>query len=335
MHMPETDNFKPLDRRLSVAPMMEWTDRHFRYFLRLISRQTLLYTEMVHARAVVNGDRERLLGFSGCEHPLALQLGGSEASVLADAAAIAQEWGYDEVNLNVGCPSDRVQSGRFGACLMREPDTVAACVAAMQDRVDIPVTIKCRIGVDEQDSDQALAAFVDTVSRAGCRHFIVHARKAWLKGLSPKENREKPPLNYERVERLAAEFPGLEIAINGGIGGLDQAEAFLKQFHGVMIGRAACSNPWLLAEAGGRIFKRNTAPESRTAVALAYADYCADMHQAGVPRSMLLRNIHGLFQGVPGARQWRRTLSESMSGKLAPDAIIHRALDAVPATDAA
>jgi len=331
-----------LDRRLSVAPMMEWTDRHFRYFLRLISRRVFLYTEMVHARAVIAGDRQRLLGYSAVEHPLALQLGGSEPEVLAEAAAIAEGFGYDEVNLNVGCPSDRVQAGRFGACLMREPELVARCVAAMQDKVRIPVTVKCRIGVDDQDSDQALADFLGTVSSTGCPHVAVHARKAWLKGLSPKENRDVPPLEYDRVRAMRARFPELNMAINGGITCLDEAEAFLRDFDGVMMGRAVCTQPWLLAEADRRIFKdndpkdnnpkdNNPGPETldRRSVAAAYAEYCEAQQAEGVPRSVLVRNIHGLFQGMPGARRWRRGLSEGMTQAATAAEIIHSALSQV------
>ncbi|MDQ2069102.1 tRNA dihydrouridine(20/20a) synthase DusA [Natronospira bacteriovora] len=325
----------PLNRRLSVAPMMDWTDRHFRYFLRLISSQTLLYTEMVHARAIVHGERERLIGFSPEEHPVALQLGGSDPAVLAEAAAIGEQWGYDEINLNVGCPSDRVQAGRFGACLMLEPQTVADCVSAMQSAVSIPVTVKCRIGVDDQDSEAELHAFLATVIEAGCQSFALHARKAWLNGLSPKQNREIPPLDYAMAGRMVEAFPGVEFIVNGGIRTLEESERFLDTFHGVMIGREACSNPWLLAAVDQRIFGQHTAPESRHAVAEAYAAYCERMGAQGVPKSVLLRNIHGLFQGIPGARQWRRSLSEPMATDLAPETIIRRALEAVPLVDAA
>jgi tRNA-dihydrouridine synthase A len=314
------------DRRLSVAPMMDWTDRHFRYLLRLISRHTLLYTEMVHARAILHGDRERLIGFSPQEHPVALQLGGSDPAVLAEAAAIGESMGYDEINLNVGCPSDRVQAGRFGACLMLEPQTVADCVSAMQAQVAIPVTVKCRIGVDDQDSEQALSDFLTRVTEAGCRSFALHARKAWLKGLSPKQNREIPPLDYDLAERVSQQFPGIEFIINGGIRSLEQSEAFLQRFDGVMIGREACANPWMLAEADQRIFGQDSAPDSRAAVAEAYADYCERMAGQGTPKSVLLRNIHGLFQGIPGARQWRRSISENMAGEAGPDAVIRQAL---------
>ncbi|MCP1727015.1 tRNA-dihydrouridine synthase A [Natronospira proteinivora] len=324
-----------LDHRLSVAPMMDWTDRHFRYFLRLISRRVLLYTEMVHARAVIQGRRDRLLAFSAIEHPLALQLGGSEPEVLAEAARIAEGQGYDEVNLNVGCPSDRVQAGRFGACLMREPALVADCVAAMKQAVSIPVTVKCRIGVDDQDSDAALSEFLDTVSATSCRHFAVHARKAWLKGLSPKQNRDIPPLDFDRVRLMRHRFPQLEIVINGGIQSLDEAETLLDDFHGVMIGRAACSNPWMLAEADQRLFGDKAASLSRAEVAREYAAYCARMEVEGVPKSLLLRNIHGLFQGVPGARHWRRGLAENMGRNLSAEATVLEALGRVAEPDVA
>jgi len=327
--------FMSVDRRLSVAPMMDWTDRHFRYFLRLISRHTLLYTEMIHARAILHGDRERLLGFSPQEHPLALQLGGSDPAILAEAAAIAEQWGYDEINLNCGCPSDRVQAGRFGACLMLEPETVQRCVSAMQSAVSLPVTVKCRIGVDEHDSEQALLDFIAPLVEEGCRSFSLHARKAWLQGLSPKQNREIPVLDYERARAMKRAFPDTEFVVNGGIKSLTSAQAFFADFDGVMIGREACSNPWMLAEADARIFQQTTAVLDRHDVARAYADYCREMAAGGTPKSALLRNIHGLFQGVPGARQWRRSISENMRGDLSAAEVIHQALSCVPSTTAA
>lgn len=318
-----------IDRRLSVAPMMERTDRHFRYFLRLISHRTLLYTEMVHARAVLNGDRERMLGYSAEEHPVALQLGGSEPRDLARAAAAGESMGYDEINLNVGCPSDRVQAGRFGACLMKEPDTVARCVEAMRREVHVPVTVKCRIGVDELDHFDHLAGFIATVADAGCEVFVIHARKAWLKGLSPKENRNKPPLDYDRVLAIRETFPQYRFVLNGGIRDLDQASHWLEQVDGVMLGRAVCDDPWLLAEADERIYQdRSAATRDRIATALAYADYAERRHAAGVPARLLLRNIHGLFQGRPGARRWRRALTEGLAAKdgRGPKALIESAL---------
>jgi tRNA-dihydrouridine synthase A len=246
---------------LSVAPMMDWTSRECRYFHRLLSRDTLLYTEMVTTGAVLHGDRERLLGFDAAEHPVALQLGGSDPADLAACARIAEDWGYDEVNLNVGCPSDRVQSGRFGACLMAEPDLVARLIGAMREAVSIPVTVKSRIAIDEMEEWPTLERFVRTVSATGCDHFIVHARKAWLKGLSPKENRDVPPLRYDLVHRLKQEFPHLTIAINGGIRNLDEAAAHLPALDSVMIGRAAYETPYLLADADRRLF--NGAADAR------------------------------------------------------------------------
>jgi len=246
-----------------VAPMMDWTDRHCRFFQRLLSSRALLYTEMVTAEAILHGDRQRLLGFSAEEHPVALQLGGSDPRKLAEAARIGEGFGYDEINLNVGCPSDRVQEGRFGACLMAEPALVAECVAAMRQAVRVPVTVKCRIGIDDQDSEVALDAFVRAVAAAGCRTFIVHARKAWLQGLSPKENREIPPLDYDRVFRLKAARPDLEIVLNGGIGSLAEAHTHVRQVDGVALGRAAYQNPYLLAGVDGSLFGEAHAIPSR------------------------------------------------------------------------
>src|SRR5262245_41689870 len=255
-----------IGHRFCVAPMMDWTDRHCRFFHRLLTRRALLYTEMMTAEAVLHGNRERLLGFSPEEHPVALQLGGSDPARLAQAAAIGAEYGYDEINLNVGCPSDRVQEGRFGACLMAEPELVADCVAAMRARVPVPVTVKCRIGIDQQDIEADLERFVSAVAAAGCRTFIVHARKAWLQGLSPKENREIPPLDYGRVYRLKAAQPELEIVINGGIASLGEAEAHLAKVEGVALGRAAYQTPYLLAEVDRRLFGATTTPHSRREV---------------------------------------------------------------------
>ena len=241
-------------RRLSVAPMMDWTDRFCRRFHRVLTRRALLYTEMVPTGAILRGQRERFLAFDPVEKPLALQLGGADPVALAECAAIAEDWGYDEVNLNVGCPSDRVQNARFGACLMAEPKLVARCVEQMQAATDIPVTVKHRIGIDEQDSYEELKGFVATVAAVGCRSFTVHARKAWLQGLSPKQNREIPPLRYEMVQRLKQDFPELEIVINGGITSLEVAAEQLRQLDGVMLGRAAYQDPWVLAEVDSRIF---------------------------------------------------------------------------------
>jgi len=300
----------PLDRRLSVAPMMDRTDRHCRFFLRLISARALLYTEMIPTGAILRGDRARFLDFDAAEHPLALQLGGADPAALAECAAIAEDWGYDEVNLNVGCPSDRVQSARFGACLMAEPATVAAAVQAMQAATKLPVTVKCRIGIDDRDAYEDLAAFVSTVAEAGCTSFAVHARKAWLSGLSPKENREVPPLRYAEVYRLKEDFPALEVVINGGIESLDEAEAHAAKVDGVMIGRAAYQTPMMLAEADARIFGGADAPmPERREIAARLLDYVVEQLDDGVYLSRITRHILGLYAGVPGARAWRRHLS--------------------------
>ena len=300
----------PLEHKFCVAPMMDWTDRHCRFFHRLLTRRALLYTEMVTADAVLHGDRERLLGFSPEEHPVALQLGGSDPAKLAEAAAIGADFGYDEINLNVGCPSDRVQEGRFGACLMAEPELVADCVAAMQARVAVPVTVKCRIGIDDQDSEADLERFVSAVAGAGCRTFMVHARKAWLQGLSPKENREVPPLDYGRVYRLKAAHPELEIVINGGIGSLAEAEAHLAHVDGVALGRAAYQNPYLLAEVDRRLFGAATTPPSRREAIEALLPYAERHVQAGGRLNNIVRHILGLYHGQPRARAFRRHLSE-------------------------
>ena len=297
---------------LSVAPMMDWTDRNCRFFHRQISQRTLLYTEMLTTGAVLHGDRERLLGFSPAEHPVALQLGGSEPAQLAEAARIGEQWGYDEINLNCGCPSDRVQSGRFGACLMAEPELVARLVGAMREAVRIPVTVKSRIAIDEMEEWPTLERFVRQISWAGCTRFIVHARKAWLQGLSPKENRDVPPLRYELVHRLKAEFPHLDISINGGIRTLDAAAEQLRHVDGVMIGRAAYENPYILAEADRRFFGGTEAPRERHAVVEAMLPYIEERLRQGAPLSAITRHMLGLFQGLPGARAWRRHLSENV-----------------------
>ena len=294
---------------VSVAPMMDWTDHHCRYFLRLISPRVRLYTEMVTSAAVLHGDRDRLLGYHPAEHPLALQLGGSEPEALAACAIEAQERGYDEVNLNVGCPSDRVQSGRFGACLMLEPGRVADCVAAMRDVVSVPVTVKCRIGVDEQDSDADLNAFIERLLEAGLEQVIIHARKAWLKGLSPKQNREVPPLEYDKVYRIKQCYPQLNVYINGGIKKLDNIDAHLSKVDGVMIGREAYHNPWLLAELESHF---EGAPKllSRHAVVEAMFPYIEQALSQGVRLQQISRHMLGLFQAQAGARAWRRHISE-------------------------
>ena len=290
--------------------MMDWTDRHCRAFHRLITKRAMLYTEMVTAEAVWHGKREQLLAFSPEEHPVALQLGGSDPAKLARAARIGADYGYDEINLNVGCPSDRVQEGRFGACLMAEPALVAECVAAMRAVVEVPVTVKCRIGIDDQDSEADLERFVAAVSAAGCKTLIVHARKAWLKGLSPKENREIPPLDYPRVYRLKALHPRLEIVLNGGIATLDEAEAHLAHVDGVMLGRAAYQTPWLLADVDRRFFAADWSAPERGAVLEALIPYVRQHLASGGRLNNIARHILGLYHGEPRARRFRRHLSE-------------------------
>ena len=298
--------------------MMDWTDRHCRVFHRQLTRHALLYTEMVTADAVLLGDRARLLGYSDAEHPLVLQLGGSDPAKLAAAAEIGAGLGYDEINLNVGCPSDRVQEGRFGACLMAEPALVAACVAAMRARVSVPVTVKCRIGIDEQDSEADLAAFVDRVAGdGGCRTFVVHARKAWLKGLSPKQNREIPPLDYDRVYRLKAARPDLEIVINGGIASLDEAEQHLRLVDGVMLGRAAYQMPFILADVDRRIYGDPRPAPSRAQALQAMLPYVEAHLLAGGRLNNIARHVLGLYHGRPRARVFRRHLSEHGVGAAA------------------
>jgi tRNA-dihydrouridine synthase A len=297
--------------RFCVAPMMEWTDRHCRYFLRLISARAFLYTEMVTAEAVLYGNRERVLGFSAEEHPVGLQLGGSDPAKLAKAAKMGADFGYDEINLNIGCPSDRVQSGRFGACLMAEPDLVADCIAAMAAAVGIPVTVKCRIGIDDQDTEQSLDRFIDRVAEAGCKTFVVHARKAWLDGLSPKDNRQVPPLDYERVFRLKARRPDLEIILNGGIESFAAATAQLPRVNGVMLGRAAYADPYLLSAVDRVLFGADSAPASRLDVLDRFRFYVERQLARGARLNQLTRHILGLFHGQPRARAFRRHLAEN------------------------
>lgn len=311
--------------------MLDWTDRYCRYFLRLISRHTLLYSEMITTGALLHGDTHRHLDFNPEEHPLALQLGGSNPGELAKCTLLGSQWGYDEVNLNVGCPSDRVQAGRFGASLMAEPTLVADCIKAMRDAADIPVTIKHRIGIDNLDSYQALTDFVGEVAEVGCRTFIVHARKAWLKGLSPKENREIPPLQYDRVYQLKTDFPGLEIIINGGIKTLEQTKQHLEHVDGVMIGREAYHNPWLLAEADRQLFDDNYPMPSRHDILELLMPFVEEEFSRGAPISRITRHILGLFQGEPGARAWRRHLSENAHRKGAGPEVILEAAEKVPA----
>lgn len=306
--------------------MMDWTDRHCRYFHRLLSPNARLYTEMVTSPALIHGDRERLLGFDPHEHPVALQLGGSEPRELAEAARIGEQFGYDEINLNVGCPSDRVQSGRFGACLMREPDLVAECFVAMRDAVSVPVTIKCRLGVDAQDEYADLQHFVERVAFAGCRVLIVHARKAWLKGLSPKENRDVPPLNYERVYQLKRDFPQLAIIINGGIDTVADVQTHLQQTDGVMLGRTAYHEPYRLAELEWALYA-TPLPDRQTLV-WQLRPYIEAHLAAGGKLQHISRHLLGLFQGLPGARVWRRYLSENAHRADACFATLEAALQA-------
>jgi tRNA-dihydrouridine synthase A len=310
--------------------MMDWTDRHCRAFHRSLSRRALLYTEMVTAEAVLHGDRRRLLGFDPVEHPVALQLGGSDPVRLAEAARIGADVGYDEINLNVGCPSDRVQSGRFGACLMKEPMLVAECMAAMGGAVSVPVTVKCRIGVDEQDPEESLFALVDACAAAGVATFIVHARKAWLKGLSPKENRDIPPLDYGLVERLKRERPTLTVVLNGGIETLDEGQRHLAWADGVMLGRAAYHTPALLGEVDHRLFGAGSAVDAQSAVE-AFRPYIARATGSGTPFYAIARHMLGLFSGRPGARAWRRILTVEGVKPGAGLEVLDRALSGVAA----
>ena len=321
-----------LNRKLCVAPMMDWTDRHCRVFHRLLAPGALLYTEMVTTGALLHGDRERHLAFNPQERPLALQLGGCDPADLAACASMAQDRGYDEVNLNVGCPSDRVQKGRFGACLMLEPALVRDGVAAMREAVDIPVTIKTRLGVDEHDSFAFFSDFVGTVAESGCDTFIVHARKAWLSGLSPKENREVPELRYERALRLKRERPELTVVLNGGIATVADALRHLEDFDGVMLGRAAYQDPWLLAELQAAVFGAG-APTSRVDAVRALAPYLAEHVAAGRPANQVSRHVLGLFRGQPGGRIWRRYLSQHAHREPANANLLEDALAAMPANE--
>ncbi len=297
-------------KSLAVAPMMDWTDRHCRMFHRQLTRHATLYTEMVTALAIRHGDRRKLLGFDPAEQPVALQIGGSDPAILAEAAKWGEDFGYREINLNVGCPSDRVQSGRFGACLMAEPELVRDCIGAMRDAVKVPVTVKCRIGIDDQDDEEDFNRFVETVMQSGCTTFIVHARKAWLKGLSPKENREIPPLNYERVHRLKRKHPELTVIINGGIATIAEAEAHLAHVDGVMLGRAAYHTPWILHEVDHRIFGVAASTFSALDIVERMKPYIARELANGVWLHNITRHMLGLFHGVKGGKLWRRVLSE-------------------------
>ncbi|TPW03345.1 MAG: hypothetical protein FD125_1643 [bacterium] len=328
-----------MNRRLSIAPMMDWTDRHCRAFHRALTAKALLYTEMVTAPAVLHGDQQRLLGFDAVEHPVALQLGGSDPIQLAEAARIGEAYGYDEINLNVGCPSDRVQSGRFGACLMREPELVADCMAAIKEAVAVPATVKCRIGVDDQDPQVSLFATVDACAAVGIEVFVVHARMAWLKGLSPKENRDVPPLDYGLVRRLKRERPHLSILINGGIASLDEAEAHLDgsdgvQLDGVMLGRAAYHEPAILGQADRRLYVAATPDVDAFTAIDRYRPYLAARLDEGVLLPAMTRHMLGLMHGRPGARAFRRILTvESIPPGAGLD-VVDRAVEAVREAEA-
>ena len=297
--------------------------------MRHLSKRAVLYTEMVNAHAVLRGDRARLLAFPAMQHPLVLQLGGSDPALLSQAARIGEEFGYDEINLNVGCPSDRVQSGKFGAALMKEPGHTADLVAAMQAAVRIPVTVKCRIGVDDQDAEEDFNHFIDLVAAAGCSHFIVHARKAWLKGLSPKENRDVPPLDYRRVYRLKKRRQDLQITINGGIGSLDQAEQHLQNVDGVMIGRAACHNPYMLARVDERLYGAGEVLPTRAQIVTRMLPYIEEQLAEGVRLNRITRVMAGLYLGEPGARQWRRMLGENACAREAGANVVREALSMI------
>src|SRR5262245_58184132 len=316
--------------RFAIAPMMEWTDRHCRYFLRLISRHARLYTEMVTSAAIVHGDRERLLGFDAAEHPVALQLGGSDPKELALAARIGADYGYDEINLNCGCPSDRVQSGRFGACLMGEPALVADCVAAMRAVVKVPVTVKCRIGIDDRDSFEELYSFVSAVVDAGAQALIVHARKAWLQGLSPKQNREIPPLSYPTVYHLKRAFGALPVVLNGGIDTLAAVHEHLRLVDGVMLGRAAYHDPWLLATIDRELFGDDHPMPSRHEVLEAFLPYVERQLATGRRLNSMSRHVLGLFQACPGGRRFRRHIAENAYRDGAGVEVLRDAAAAVP-----
>ncbi|GGC98888.1 tRNA dihydrouridine(20/20a) synthase DusA [Aquisalinus flavus] len=317
--------------KFCIAPMIDWTDRHCRFFHRQITRGARLYTEMIVADAILRGDRDYLLGFDAVEHPVALQLGGSDPATMAAAARIGADYGYDEININVGCPSDRVQSGAFGACLMREPQLVADCFSAMADAVDVPVTVKCRIGVDDQDPEEVLPGFVDLLAGAGCKVFIIHARKAWLQGLSPKANRTIPPLDYDLVYRLKQARADLTIVLNGGITEPDAAAAHLERIDGVMIGRAAYENPSMLGVLDGKLLGLTAESASRRAVVEAMAAYIERQAQNGVRPHNVARHMLGLFHGQPGARRWRQMLTVEGTKPDADASVLLRALDRMPA----
>lgn len=314
-----------LNRRFSVAPMMDWSDRHCRVFWRQLTRQAVLYTEMVTTGAILHAGAERFLTYNDDEHPLALQLGGSDPADLATCTKIAAEFGYDEVNLNCGCPSDRVQNGMFGACLMAHPQKVADCIKAMQDASSLPITVKHRIGIDEMESYNDMLTFVEPIAAAGCSTFIVHARKAWLQGLSPKQNREIPPLHYDMVYQLKQDFPHLDIIINGGITTLEQCLPHLQALDGVMLGRAAYHNPYLLAEVDSVIYQQPSATKTRDQVLLDFIPYIEEQLSQGVALNHIARHILGLFQSVPGAKLFRRHISEQAHQHKAGIEVVYQA----------
>ncbi len=314
------------DRRFCIAPMMDLTDRHFRYLFRLISPRSLLYTEMLVSAAIVHGDHRGLLAFNTAEHPLALQLGGSDPKQLALASRIGEDAGYDEINLNCGCPSDRVQAGKIGACLMAEPELVADCIQTMQDSVKVPVTVKCRIGIDEQDSDEQLHRFVQVIYDVGCRVFIVHARKAWLQGLSPRQNREIPPLDYDCVYRLKKQFSDCEIIINGGIKNTIDILLHLEKLDGVMLGREAYYNPFAMVPIVKAIYTEDQGINTREKLVEVYSDYIKKQYKLGIPLSRMTRHLIALYQAVPGARAWRRHLSEDANKASSVEDFINAAM---------
>ena len=318
-----------LDRRFSVAPMIDVTDRHYRYLARLLSRHALLFTEMITTGAILNGDQDYLLSYTDQEHPLVLQLGGSNTDELAKCARIGENYGYDEINLNVGCPSDKVQNNMIGACLMAHPKLVTDCMQAMIEAVNIPVTIKHRIGIDDVDDYDVLAGFVEQVSSSGCDTFIVHARNAILKGLSPKQNREVPPLQYDKVYRLKEDFPNLEIIINGGIDNIAGCQQHLTKVDGVMLGRAANHNSALLTQVDQQLYGSNLAIPERRQVSLAYFAYMQQQHEKGTSLHHMSGHIMGLFQGIPGARSLRRHISENIHGSSANIQVMYDALDLI------
>ena len=314
---------------VSVAPMMDWTDRHCRWFHRRLSTHVRLYTEMVVADAVIHGPRDRLLGFDESEHPVALQIGGSNTAKLAQATEIGASYGYDEININIGCPSDRVQSGAFGACLMKDAPLVADCYRAMAEATDVPVTVKCRLGVDDQDVVATLPNFIETVAKAGCNHFIIHARKAWLKGLSPKENRDVPPLDYDLVRAMKLRFPELEIVLNGGLTEIEDASTQTQGLDGFMLGRAAYHNPWILTQIDSAIYGAEAFTRGRDDIVRDIIDYTRSREGHDPSTKAIIRHVMGIYAGQPGARLFRRRLSEGLSQKLPPSQVIEIALEAM------